>query len=58
MGHELESEYIIRRNQKSLSLIHNKGRMQLYRDIIMGHYREKRYKNTISYSGIAYIHDI
>ena len=41
MGDELASKYIIRRKQKSLSYIHNKGRMQFCRDIFMGHYREK-----------------
>ena len=38
---ELLSEYIIRRKQTFLSFIHNKGRMQFCRDILMGHYREK-----------------
>ena len=41
MGDELTSEYIIRRKQQSLSLIHNKGRMQLCRDILMRQHREK-----------------
>ena len=41
MGDELASEYIIRQKQKSLSFIHNKVRMQLFRDVIMGQQREK-----------------
>ena len=58
MGDELASEFIIRRKQKSLSFIHNKGRIQFCRDILMVHNKEKRNKNTLSYSGMAYIHDI
>ena len=41
MGDEITSEYIIRRKQNSLSFIHNKGRMQLCCDILMGQNREK-----------------
>ena len=41
VGDELASEYIIRRKQKSLYFIHNKVRMQLCRDILMGQQREK-----------------
>ena len=39
IGDKLASEYIIRRKQKSLSFIHNKGRMQFCRDILMGQQR-------------------
>ena len=42
MGDELASEYIIRRNQKSLSFIHNKCQIQFCRDILMGQQREKK----------------
>ena len=41
MGDELDSEYIIRRKQKSLSFIHNKGQIQFFRDILVEQYREK-----------------
>ena len=41
MGDELASYYIIRRKQKSISFIHNKGQMQFCRDILMGQHREK-----------------
>ena len=41
MGDELASEYIIRRKQKSLSFINNKGRMQFFRGINMGQNRGK-----------------
>ena len=39
-----ESEYIIRRKQKSLMEIQNKGQMRFYHDIIMGHTKEKMIK--------------
>ena len=42
MGDEIASEYIIRCKQMSLSFIHNKGRTQFCRDILMVHYREKK----------------
>ena len=42
MGNKITSEYIIRRKQKSLSFIHNNGRMQFCRDILMGQQREKK----------------
>ena len=41
MGDDLASKYIIRRKQKSLSFIHSKGRMQFFRDTLMGQQREK-----------------
>ena len=41
MGDELASEYITKRKQKYLSFIHNKGRMQFFRDILMGQHIEK-----------------
>ena len=41
MGDELASEYIIRRKQKSLSFIHDKGWMKFCRDTLMGQQREK-----------------
>ena len=41
MGDELASEYIIRRNQQSLDFIHSNGRMQFFRDTLMGQSREK-----------------
>ena len=44
MGDELASEYIIRRKQLSLTFINGKGQMQLYRDTLMGQYREKKSK--------------
>ena len=44
MGDELASEYTIRRKQQSLSFIHNKGKMQLCRDILSGQHREKTKK--------------
>ena len=57
MGYELASEYIMRRKKQSLAFIHSKGRIQFCRDALMGQYREKRTKNTLSNSGMAYIHD-
>ena len=36
MGDELALEYIIRRKQQSLYFIHIKGRMQFFRDTLMG----------------------
>ena len=57
MGDELASEYIIRRKQQYISFIHRKGRMQFCRDTLMGKYREKRTKNTLSYSEMEYMHD-
>ena len=57
MGDELASEYIIRLNQFSLEFIHGKGRMQFCRYTLMVQYREKKNKNTLSNSGIEYIHN-
>ena len=57
MGDELASEYIIRRKQQFLAFIHSKGRMQFCRDTLMGKYRRKKNKNTLSNSGIEYMHD-
>ena len=39
MGDEYASKYIIKRKQKSLLGIHNKGPMNFCRDILMGHNR-------------------
>ena len=58
MGDEYASEYIIRRKQKCLLEIHNKGRMHFCRDILMGHHREKMKKTQLLYLGMAYIHAI
>ena len=44
MGNEYASKYIIKRMQKSLLEIRNKGWMHFCRDIIMGHHREKNEK--------------
>ena len=44
MGDEFASKYIIKRMQKSLLEIHNKGWMHFCRDILMGHHREKNEK--------------
>ena len=57
MGDELASEYIIRRNQQSLAFINRKGQMKFCRDAIMGQYRKKRPKNTLSNSVMEYKHD-
>ena len=58
MRDELASEYIIRHKQQSLSFNHSKGRMQFFRDTLMGQQREKELtKNTLSYSGMEYKHD-
>ena len=58
MGNELALEYIIRRKQKSLSFINIKCRTKFCRDTLMGQQRgKKRTKNTLSYSGMEYIHD-
>ena len=46
MGDEYASKYIIKSIQKSLLEIYNKGRMQLFSDIIMRQHREKKRKNT------------
>ena len=59
MGDELASKYIIRCKQQSLTFVHSNGRMQLCRDSLMGQSREKKItKNTLSNSGMEYIHDI
>ena len=39
MGDGYASEYIIRRKQKPLLEIQNKGKMYFYRDIIIGHHK-------------------
>ena len=44
MGYEYASKYIIKRKQKSLLGILNKSRMHFWRDILMGHHREKTEK--------------
>ena len=41
MGDGYASEYIIRRKQKYLLEIQNKGRMHFCRDILLGHHKEK-----------------
>ena len=52
------SEYTIRRKQLSLEFVHDKGRMQFLRNTLMGINREKnRTKNTLSNSGMEYIHN-
>ena len=58
MGDEYASKYIIKRMQKSLLEIHNKGWMHFCHDILMGHHREKNKKTKLSYWGMAYIHAI
>ena len=57
MGDELASEYIIRCKQQYLVFIHGNDRMQFCRDALMGQSREKSEKNTLSNSGMEYIHD-
>ena len=54
MGDEYASEYIIRRKQKSLLGIQNKGRMHFCWDIIMGHHKDKN--KTILNSNIEEWH--
>ena len=44
MGDELASEYIIRRKQKSLLAVHNKGLTNFCYDILMVHHKEKNEK--------------
>ena len=44
MGDGYASEYIIRRKQKSLLEIQNKGQMHFCRDILMGNHKEKNEK--------------
>ena len=44
MVDEYASKYIIKRKQKPLLEIRNKGRMQFFRDILMGNHREKNEK--------------
>ena len=57
MGDELTSEYIIRRKQQYLSFNHSKIQMQLRHDTLMIQQREKRTKNTSSYSRLEYKHN-
>ena len=45
MGDEYASKYIIKRMQKSLLEIHNKGQMHFCSDMLMGHHREKTKKD-------------
>ena len=47
MGDKYASEYIIKRKQKYLLEIHNKGRIHIYRDVPMGHHKEKNEKYQI-----------
>ena len=47
VGDEYASEYIIRRKQKSLLEIQNKGWMQFFHDILMGNHKEKNEKYPI-----------
>ena len=49
MGDEYVSEYIIRRKQKCLLVIKNKGRMHFCRYILMGRQKEKTIKTQLSY---------
>ena len=58
MSDEYASKNIIRRKQKYLLEIHNKGRMHFFRDILTGHHREKRKKTKLSYWGMTFIHVI
>ena len=44
MGDSYASKYIIKRMQKSLLEINNKGRIHFCRDILMGHHTEKNEK--------------
>ena len=44
MGDEYASKYIIKRMQKSLFEIHNKSQIHFFRDILMGHNRERTKK--------------
>ena len=48
MGDEYTSEYIIRRKQKYLLVIQNKGRMHFCHDILMGHHTEN--EKRLNYS--------
>ena len=57
MGDELASEYIIRREQQYFAFIHSKGQMKFCSDTLMVQYREKRTKNTLSYSVMEYMHN-
>ena len=47
MGDVHASEYIIRRKKPSLTLIHDKGRVQFLRNTLMGINREKKNKKYI-----------
>ena len=47
MGDECAPEYIIRRKQKCLLTIQNKGQMHFCRDINMGHQKENPQKDSI-----------
>ena len=47
MGDAHASEYIIRRKQLSLTFIHDKGRMQLLRNTLIGVNRETNNKKYI-----------
>ena len=49
MGDEYASKYTIKRKQKSLLGIQNEGQMHLFRDILMGHHKEKRKNTKLSY---------
>ena len=51
-GDELASEYINRRKQLSLTLIHDKGQMQFLHNTLMGINREKKNKYTLLNSGM------
>ena len=48
MDVKFASEYIIRRRQKCLLKIQNKGRIHFFRDMLMGHHRGKK-QNKINY---------
>ena len=47
MGDGYASEYIIRCKQNSLLALHNKGRMNFYRDILLVHHKEKTEKTQL-----------
>ena len=58
MGNEYSSKYIIKRKQKSLYGILNKGKMHFCRHILMRHHQKKRKNTQLSYLGMAYTHAI
>ena len=57
MCDEYAPKYIFKPMQRSLLEMHNKGRMHLFRDVLMGHNRKKTIKKLL-YWIMAYIHAI